>query len=296
MQDTDYMIKQGWMVTRLHLTGNALEIYALVYGYTKDGETWYETNKKNICEWLLCSERTVQSHLKDLEDAEYLERKPSKFGRSTKLYLRVNPEIVSRAIKGEEFSPLKREKQTTQKGETFSIKGENNDITPLYIYLNNNIKIILPRACAREEEEKELYKIFFFREAADPAAEARDFLNWNHGKTPEWDSMDAARKYYFATRWEIKHGIRQAGQRWLEAWALIYNWAQQNDTAAVGMLLNPLFFGKSFTDDGVRSYLFRVSWDVRKWLVDSHQQEVMIPFLGPLVEGIDRNNINWKYV
>ena len=100
MRDTDFIIKQGWMVTKLHLSGAALEIYALIYGYTKDGESWYECNISNISEWLLVSERTVQRHLSTLTDSGYIERQKSKYGRGSKLFLQVSQDIISRAEKG----------------------------------------------------------------------------------------------------------------------------------------------------------------------------------------------------
>lgn len=39
IRDSNYVVIQGWMITRLGLKGNELMIYAVIYGFTQNGET-----------------------------------------------------------------------------------------------------------------------------------------------------------------------------------------------------------------------------------------------------------------
>lgn len=39
MKNENYITIQGWMVNELHLSGNELLVYALVYGFSQDGES-----------------------------------------------------------------------------------------------------------------------------------------------------------------------------------------------------------------------------------------------------------------
>ena len=101
------------MVSKLGLHGIDLELYALVYGYTKDGVTWYETNIANMMDWLQLAERTVQKHLKILVEAKYILRRQTGLGRSARLLLQANSEIIGTIEKGAQYSPLKRVHETT---------------------------------------------------------------------------------------------------------------------------------------------------------------------------------------
>ena len=43
IKDENYYTIFGWMINRLHLEGNNLKIYALIYSFTQDGKTEYKT-------------------------------------------------------------------------------------------------------------------------------------------------------------------------------------------------------------------------------------------------------------
>ena len=113
MKDSDFILKQGWMVTKLSLTGIDLELYALIYGFTKDGSSWYETNIANMMDWLQLAERTVQKHLSLLVEAKYILRKQTSLGRKGKILLQANPAILEEIEKGAQYAPIKRVHETT---------------------------------------------------------------------------------------------------------------------------------------------------------------------------------------
>ena len=39
MKSDNYIVIQGWMVNELNLKGNDLLVFALIYGFTRDGRT-----------------------------------------------------------------------------------------------------------------------------------------------------------------------------------------------------------------------------------------------------------------
>lgn len=301
MKDTDFIIKQGWMVSKLHLEGKALELYALIYGYTKDGESWYETNISNIMEWLMASERTVQNHLRALVDSRFVLRKTTGLGRSARLLLQANPEILSEMEKGAEIAPLKRVQKTTKKGAKIAPltpeKGAN--FAPQYkrIKIKDN-KSILLRADARTKEEEEFFKIFYFRRAAVPAAEVDDFVRWNETFNKDWETVPIKTKYYYATEWKLKHGERHPrAQAWLEAWMGIYNWAVENDPEAAPMLLDVRFKAECYTDHvmGGRIHELTVTEECRTWL-KSHYDELVAKYLNPLVKQCGAAVAKWNII
>ena len=300
MKDSDFIIKQGWMVSKLGLHGVDLELYALVYGYTKDGSSWYETNIANIMDWLDVSDRTVQSHLKMMVEAKYILRRQTGLGRSAKLLLQANQEIIE---KGENISPIKRVKKTTKKGENISPitpkKGEKNDITP-YIRIKEikDNKRILLSACTRTKEEEEFFEIFFFRGAADPAAEVTDFVNWYEANYPEWNQIPIQKKYYYASSWKLEpEKRRKVSDRWLSAWLDVCNWIRENDPDALAQMLDVRFGGRTLRDpmDGGRStYEITVTRAAGQYLCG--HEELCNKYLNPLVHQHNAQIAKWNII
>lgn len=74
MKNENYITIQGWMVNELSLTGNDLICYALIYGFTQNGDYW-EKSHAYISEWLGVSKRSVSDILKRLVENKHIEKK-----------------------------------------------------------------------------------------------------------------------------------------------------------------------------------------------------------------------------
>lgn len=70
-----YYTVQGWMISELGLKGNALAVYAIIYGFSQDGVTEYAGSSKYLSEWLNCSKRTVLTTLAELVERGLLSKK-----------------------------------------------------------------------------------------------------------------------------------------------------------------------------------------------------------------------------
>ena len=68
MEDRNYIVIQGWMRTRLNLKGSELLAYALIYGFSQDGETWFTGSARYVSEWLGIDRRNAIDVLKRLAD------------------------------------------------------------------------------------------------------------------------------------------------------------------------------------------------------------------------------------
>lgn len=60
------------MVKDLKLKGNELLAYALIYGFSQDGETWFTGSSKYISEWLNIDRRNVLAVLQKLVEKGFL--------------------------------------------------------------------------------------------------------------------------------------------------------------------------------------------------------------------------------
>lgn len=68
VKDNNFIAIQGWMRTQLNLKGNALLIYALIYGFSQDGRSRFTGSRKYIADWCGCSLDTVDRSLGSLID------------------------------------------------------------------------------------------------------------------------------------------------------------------------------------------------------------------------------------
>lgn len=72
ISNENYYVVQGWMRTELGLSGNALSIYAIIYGFSQVAHQEFTASINYLCEWLGVSRPTVINTLKDLVDKGYL--------------------------------------------------------------------------------------------------------------------------------------------------------------------------------------------------------------------------------
>lgn len=76
VKDNNFIAIQGWMRTKLNLKGNELLIYALVYGFSQDGNSSFKGSRKYIADWCGCSLNTVDRSLLSLVNKGLLAKYP----------------------------------------------------------------------------------------------------------------------------------------------------------------------------------------------------------------------------
>ena len=70
----DYLIIQGWMINELNLSGNDLMTYALIFGFSKDGQSEYTGSLNYLCDWLKCTRKTAIKSLQYLVDNKLIKK------------------------------------------------------------------------------------------------------------------------------------------------------------------------------------------------------------------------------
>lgn len=74
MQSDNYVVIQGWMCNELELKGNDLLVFALIYGFSQDGESKFSGSRKYIAETFNISLPTVDKAIKNLIEKELIEQ------------------------------------------------------------------------------------------------------------------------------------------------------------------------------------------------------------------------------
>lgn len=74
MKSDNYVVIQGWMCNELELKGNDLLVFALIYGFSQDGESRFAGSRKYIAETFNISLPTVDKALKNLIEKGLIEQ------------------------------------------------------------------------------------------------------------------------------------------------------------------------------------------------------------------------------
>lgn len=74
MKDNTYLVIQSWMVTDLNLSGNDLMVYAIIYGFSQDGESRFTGSLQYLADWCNATKAGIQKNLKNLIDLGLIEK------------------------------------------------------------------------------------------------------------------------------------------------------------------------------------------------------------------------------
>mgnify|MGYP003303337650 CR=1 FL=1 len=72
IKDENYYQVSGWMLNRLGLKGTALEVYAIIYAFSQDGESCFTGSLQYLSDFTNTSRQTVITTLKNLVESGYL--------------------------------------------------------------------------------------------------------------------------------------------------------------------------------------------------------------------------------
>lgn len=82
-KDTNTILIQGWMINSYNLSGNNLLVYALIYGFSQDGESEFFGSLNYICTAVNCSKPTVIKSLNFLIEKGLISKTQSSINGNT---------------------------------------------------------------------------------------------------------------------------------------------------------------------------------------------------------------------
>ena len=159
INDENYILIQGWMRTEMGLSGAALMVYATIYGFSQTGNCYYSGSIDYLAEWAGVQRRQVMRILKELTEAEYIEKTEAGYNR---FRYRTDREMVRNAHR-------RWCHNDTIDGDIMTPDGDIMTPNNIDIYNNNNIAINTHDAGAREES----------------AEAVENFTTWDAGPLPE---------------------------------------------------------------------------------------------------------------
>lgn len=276
IKDNDYMVTLAPMKRKLKLKGHALDLFAIIYGYSKDGESTCRASLTYLAEWLDTDKHAVSKILKRLVDAGYINRIEYRRG-DMKCYEYTSNygAMLAKAERGEPMGlPTAKRvvKNTTvvkmtQKG----CKNDNETVVKMTTNnLDNNIYTSFSSYSPeqQEKEKRDFYNSFFFRNAADPAAEVERFIAYNdcHG----WSQQDGKtfetpeKRLNLAKLWSFRQEGQWARADYLKAVEGIYKAAVREGIEGVEVIINHKIV---MTWDGRETrWLWSVTPEAKAWI------------------------------
>lgn len=148
IKEENYIVIQGWMRAEMGLSGAALMVYAVIYGFSQTGNCYYSGSIDYLAEWAGVKRRQVISILKNLTESGYVEKSEVGYNR---FRYRTDREMVRNArrewCKNDTIDGAKM----TPDGAKSAPDGAKMTPNNIDIYNNNNIAINTHDAGAREE-------------------------------------------------------------------------------------------------------------------------------------------------
>lgn len=75
IRNENYIVIQGFMINQLHLKGNELLVYAIIYGFSQEDNQVYSGSLQYLANWTNSTKQGVQKNLKALIDKGYIAKK-----------------------------------------------------------------------------------------------------------------------------------------------------------------------------------------------------------------------------
>ena len=55
IKNENFITIHAWMISRLGLSGASLIIYAVIFGFSQDGESYFRGSRQYLADWCNCS-------------------------------------------------------------------------------------------------------------------------------------------------------------------------------------------------------------------------------------------------
>lgn len=189
VKDESYFLIAGWMITKLQLKGNTLMIYAIIYGFSQDGESSFSGSRQYLCDFTGATKRTIDASLNELIERNLIVKVSEKINDVIHNKYKVNLNVLN-CSGGVEIAP--GGKEIAPNNIEYNIEEKEN------IIITNNIKEKNFKKPTLEELEAYINEKGYHFSASN-FINYYDSVGWKIGKSPMKDWKAACRT------WEAKY-------------------------------------------------------------------------------------------
>lgn len=208
----EHIVIDGWMRSVLELKGNELLVFALIYGFSQDGDSCFYGRRSYLQKWLGVSLPTIDGAINNLLDKNLIIKETNTINGMVYNKYKVNLETVEGVVKN--FIGCKEILYPHQKILHIDNKynSSNNNINNNNIYINNNINInnkyidILEywnsKNIIKHKESKELFTVIEKAIKIYGVEEIKKCIDRYHTILNDGN-------YFFNYKWTLKEFLKQ---------------------------------------------------------------------------------------
>ena len=132
--DNNYFQITGWMLNRLKLKGTALNVYAIIYGFSQDGESSFNGSRQYLCDFTGATKPTIDKALAELQAMDLIIKTSKKINDIIHNEYKANLEALRDFTTSKETLPPSKEtlqggsKETLPHNKDINNKEDNKSI------------------------------------------------------------------------------------------------------------------------------------------------------------------------
>ena len=247
IRSDNHVCLNGWMINELDLSGSELIVYAVIWGFTQDGNQWCTASQAYIARWANISTRGLRKVLDKLEEKGLLikETNTCKKGLECK-YRAVRPNEEEQESDGNKV-PIRSEQSSYPDGNKVPIRWEQSSDNNIEDNIDNNIKenIIkektetekdsVPESSARSKKVKEKFIKPTIEEIRAYCYERKNMVDpehfYDHYESNGWKiGKNGMKDWKAAVRtWERNDYGSGTGKRGSDPWDVRNQFWDEND-------------------------------------------------------------------
>ena len=218
IRDSNFITILAPMITKLKLKGNELLVFALIHGFSQDGESRFKGSLRYLIEWTGLDKSTVIKLLKQLVDKQYINKFEYEKNKVRYCEYTSNYWVALEWLENPTTPRLENPTPVVGKSDTIKIDDINNSFDSDNTGVNN--PVLFPDEEIKVEEPKEkktlfrnsdVYKMVKFENGVGV-----DYSEFESKfATPEFEKVDLVYYFHSVSDWSDQKNMKRTKNGWL---------------------------------------------------------------------------------
>ena len=206
------------MITKLKLKGNELLVFALIHGFSQDGESRFKGSLRYLIEWTGLDKSTVIKLLKQLVDKQYINKFEYEKNKVRYCEYTSNYWVALEWLENPTTPRLENPTPVVGKSDTIKIDDINNSFDSDNTGVNN--PVLFPDEEIKVEEPKEK-KTLFRNSAVYKMVKFENGVGVDYSEfeskfaTPEFEKVDFVYYFHAVSDWSDQKNMKRTKNGWL---------------------------------------------------------------------------------
>ena len=206
------------MITKLKLKGNELLVFALIHGFSQDGESRFKGSLRYLIEWTGLDKSTVIKLLKQLVDKQYINKFEYEKNKVRYCEYTSNYWVALEWLENPTTPRLENPTTVVGKSDTIKIDDINNSFDSDNTGVNN--PVLFPDEEIKVEEPKEK-KTLFRNSAVYKMVKFENGVGVDYSEfeskfaTPEFEKVNLVYYFHSVSDWSDQKNMKRTKNGWL---------------------------------------------------------------------------------